>query len=166
MVKSIDGVMVSDEAEHKIYVFNTDGMLGTEVGGKGSGTESLQSPTDLASKNGLKILLQTKRMAASKFWIMNYTIYPVWTLVERAQSTVWIRSPEFGDYWKPEKLCLLSSGYLQVWDSLGKGIHRFNSKGDYLGFSPLTQAIGKLLTCSVEPIILSYTVLKVIKLLV
>ena len=145
MVKSIDGVMVSDEAEHRIYVFSTDGMLGAEVGGKGSGTESLQSPTDLASKNGLKIFVADKENGRVK--ILDHELHYLSSLdISRAGTEYRMGLDRLSSAisWKPEKLCLLSSGYLQVWDSLGKGIHRFNSKGDYLGFSALTQAIGEI----------------------
>ena len=145
MIKGVDGVMVSDETRHKIYVFTTDGMLGAEVGGKGADTESLHSPTDMASNNGLKIFVADKENGRVK--ILDHELHYLSSLdISRASSDyrMGLDRQSSAISWKPEKLCLLSSGYVQVWDALGKGIHRFNSKGDYLGFSALTQAIGEI----------------------
>ena len=145
MVKGIDGVIVSDETEHKIFFFSTDGQLVTSAGGKGSSTESLQSPTDLASRNGLKIFVADKDNGRVK--ILDHELHYLSSLdISRAGTDYSMGLDRFGVAisWKPEKLCLLNTGHLQVWDALGKGIHRFNSKGDYLGFSAFVDVIGKI----------------------
>ena len=145
MVKGIDGVIVSDKTEHKIYFFSTDGQLGTSAGGKGASTESLQSPTDLASKNGLKIFVADKENGRVK--ILDHELHYLSSLdISRAGTDYSMELDRFGvaTSWKPEKLCLLNTGHLQVWDALGKGIHRFNSKGDYLGFTAFVEIIGKI----------------------
>ena len=151
MVKSIDGVMVSDEAEHRIYVqYRWNARYRGRR--KGFGTESLQSPTDLASK-WAKIFVADKENGRVK--ILDHELHYLSSLdISRAgtEYSMGLDRLSSAISWKPEKLCLLSSGYLQVWDSLGKGIHRFNSKGDYLGFSALTQAIGEItdMQCRVD----------------
>tara|TARA_B100000989_G_scaffold69105_1_gene48261 strand:+ start:10834 stop:11904 length:1071 start_codon:yes stop_codon:yes gene_type:complete len=145
MVKGLDGVIVSDQTEHKMYLFTIDGELGIEAGGMGEGTESLHTPTDLVSKNGLKIYVADKENGRVK--ILDHELHYLSSLdISRAGTDYSGGLDRFGvaTSWKPEKLCLLDSGYLQVWDALGRGIHRFNSKGDYLGFSTLYEVIGPI----------------------
>tara|TARA_B100000575_G_C23143168_1_gene665953 strand:- start:7231 stop:8289 length:1059 start_codon:yes stop_codon:yes gene_type:complete len=145
MVKGLNGVIVSDQTEHKMYLFTTDGQLGIEAGGIGHGTESLNTPTDLASKNGLKIYVADRENGRVK--ILDHELHYLSSLdISRANTDYGMGLDLFiaNSSWKPEKLCLVSSGHLQVWDALRKGIHRFNSKGDYLGFSVLYEAIGHI----------------------
>ena len=60
MIKGMDGFIVSDKAEHKIYLFSSDGKLHIEAGGHGAGVQSFHAPSDIASNNGLKIYVADK----------------------------------------------------------------------------------------------------------
>ncbi len=145
MIKGMDGFIVSDKAEHKIYLFSSDGKLHIEAGGHGAGVQSFHAPSDIASNNGLKIYVADKENG--RIQILDHQLHFLSSLditsanVDYAMELDSFRATRS---WKPEKICLLDSGHLQVWDAQAKGIHRFNSKGDYLGFSALSEAMGRI----------------------
>lgn len=145
MIKGMDGFIVSDKAEHKIYLFSSDGKLHNEAGGHGTGVQSFHTPSDIASNNGLKIYVADKENG--RIQILDHQLLYLSSLdISRANVDYAMGLDSFSATrsWKPEKICLLDSGHLQVWDAQAKGIHRFNSKGDYLGFSALSEAIGRI----------------------
>ena len=145
MIKGMDGFIVSDKAEHKIYLFNSDGKLLIEAGGHGAGVQSFHAPSDIASNNGLKIYVADKENG--RIQILDHQLHYLSSLdITRANVDYAMGLDSFSATrsWKPEKICLLDSGHLQVWDAQAKGIHRFNSKGDYLGFSALSEAMGRI----------------------
>ena len=153
MIKGMDGFIVSDKAEHKIYLFSSDGKLHIEAGGHGAGVQSFHAPSDIASNNGLKIYVADKENG--RIQILDHQLHYLSSLdITRANVdyAMGLNSFSATRSWKPEKICLLDSGHLQVWDAQAKGIHRFNSKGDYIGFSALSEAMGRInfLNCKAD----------------
>ncbi len=145
MIKGMDGFIVSDKAEHKIYLFSSDGKVHIEAGGHGAGVQSFHAPSGIASNNGLKIYVADKENG--RIQILDHQLHYLSSLdITRANIDYAMGLDSFSATrnWKPEKICLLDSGHLQVWDTQAKGIHRFNSKGDYLGFSALSEAMGQI----------------------